>query len=91
MVILYKDPNGEKIFDRGQSQGTLNLTAADEARIERFDDLEKHCLDIESRLAKYEVSSYKNMILVQSIADMIVTLMPRLLNVYFKFSDCYTF
>ena len=58
MVILYKDPKGEKIFDRGQSQGTLNLTAADEARIEQFGDLEKHCLDLESRLAKYEVSLF---------------------------------
>lgn len=56
MVILYKDPKGEKIFDRGQSQGTLNLTAADEARIEQFGDLEKHCLELESRLSKYEVS-----------------------------------
>ena len=56
MVILYKDPKGEKIFDRGQSQGTLNLTAVDDARIEQFGDLEKHCTDLETRLSKYEVS-----------------------------------
>lgn len=56
MVILYKDPKGEKIFDRGQSQGTLNDTGLDVAKIEQFSDLEKHCMELESRLAKHEVS-----------------------------------
>lgn len=54
MVILYKDPKGEKIFDRGQSQGTLNITSADDDRLE-LSDLQKHCMDLESRLVKYEV------------------------------------
>lgn len=52
MVILYKDPKGEKIFDRRQSQGTLNATVIEDTKI---DDLEKHCSDLESRLGKYEV------------------------------------
>lgn len=55
MVILYKDPKGEKIFDRGQSQGTLNATVIDDAKIEQINELEKHCLELESRLGKYEV------------------------------------
>ena len=57
MVILYKDPKGEKIFDRGQSQGTLNITTAGDDKIE-LSDLQKHCLDLENRLGKYEVSFY---------------------------------
>lgn len=56
MVILYKDPKGEKIFDRGQSQGTLNMTAIDDIKVEQYGDLEKHCFEIETRLSKYEVS-----------------------------------
>ena len=51
MVMLYKDPKGEKIFDRGQSQGTLNNI--DDTNVE---DLEQHCLDLEKRLSNYEVS-----------------------------------
>ena len=57
MVILYKDPKGEKIFERGQSQGTLNATAIDDAKIsDDFQTLEKHCNELEGRLGKYEVS-----------------------------------
>lgn len=55
MVILYKDPKGENIFDGGQSQGTLNISSGDD-KIE-LSDLQKHCLDLETRLGKYEVSS----------------------------------
>lgn len=56
MVILYKDPKGEKIFDRGQSQGTLNLTAIEDTKVDNFNDLERHCKEMETRLGKYEVS-----------------------------------
>lgn len=55
MVILYKDPKGEYIFERRQSQGTLNLTAVDDSKNE-FGDLEKYCTELEGRLGKYEVS-----------------------------------
>ncbi len=55
MVMLYKDPKGEKIFDRGQTQGTLN-TVMDEYKVENFNDLEEHCVDLERRLSKHEVS-----------------------------------
>lgn len=54
MVILYKDPKGENIFDRGQSQATLNITSADDDKIE-LSEIQKHCLDLETRLGKYEV------------------------------------
>ena len=56
MIILYKDPKGEKIFDRGQSQGTINATNLGDTKIEGSNDLEKHCIELESRLGKYEVS-----------------------------------
>ena len=55
MVILYKDPKGENIFERGQSQGTLNLTAVDAASKNELGDLEKYCTELEGRLGKYEV------------------------------------
>ncbi len=61
MVILYKDPKGEKIFERGQSQGTLNTSAIDDAnRVsdEQFQNLEKHCVELEGRLGKYEVRNF---------------------------------
>lgn len=54
MVILYKDPKGEKIFERGGSQATLNLTAVDASKNE-LGDLEKYCTELEGRLGKYEV------------------------------------
>lgn len=56
MVLLYKDPDGEKIFDRGHSQATLNATIADDAKIEQYNDLEHHCIELERRLGNYEVS-----------------------------------
>lgn len=59
MVILYKDPKGENIFERAQSQGTLNLTAVGDSKNE-FGDLEKHCTELEGRLGKYEVSANHN-------------------------------
>jgi gamma-aminobutyric acid type B receptor len=54
MVILYKDPNGEFIFNRSmsQAQGT-NISLSDGER-EKLRDLESHCRDLESRLGKYE-------------------------------------
>lgn len=59
MVILYKDPKGEMIFNQtthSQSQLT-NQIVADEQIIE----LEKHCREIEQRLGKHEVSSATHM------------------------------
>ena len=56
MVMLYKDPKGENIFDRGETQGTLNNTVIDDCRIQQYQDLEQHCIDLENRLSKYEVS-----------------------------------
>ena len=58
MVMLYKDPHGEKIFDRGQTQLTLNNTGADEFKIENYDELEKHCRNLEVRLKKHEVGQF---------------------------------
>ena len=55
MVILYKDPKGEKIFEHGKSQGTLNVTS-DDTKIEQYNDLEKYCIELEGRLRKHEVS-----------------------------------
>ena len=56
MIILYKDPKGEKIFDRGQSQGTLNLTTIEDNKLDQVNGLERHCQDLENRLGKYEVN-----------------------------------
>ena len=52
MVMLYKDPEGENIFDRGQTNTTLNA-GLDESKLE---DLELHCVELERRLGNYEVS-----------------------------------
>lgn len=56
MVILYKDPKGEKIFERTHSVSQMTATNCN------FDDLEKHCKQLESRLGKYEVSFNSNVI-----------------------------
>ena len=50
MVILYKDPKGEKIFERTQSVSQTGNYEVD------VDNLEKHCRDLENRLGRYEVS-----------------------------------
>ena len=50
MVILYKDPQGEKIFERTHSVSQATATNCN------VDDLERHCKELESRLGKYEVS-----------------------------------
>ena len=50
MVILYKDPKGEKIFERTHSLSQATAMNCD------VDDLEKHCKELEGRLGKYEVS-----------------------------------
>ena len=54
MVILYKDPKGEKIFERTHSVSQMTATNCN------FDDLEKHCKELENRLGKYEVSLNSN-------------------------------
>jgi len=54
MVMLYKDPMGEKIFDHGQTQQTIN-TGADDYKIENYNELEQHCRALEDRLKKHEV------------------------------------
>ena len=57
MFILYKDPNGEFIFNRSMSQGqTTNISLSDGER-DKLRDLETHCKDLENRLAKYEVKT----------------------------------
>ena len=48
MVILYKDPDGEKIF---RTKDGLETTVAVSDM-----ELEKHCTELENRLSKYEVS-----------------------------------
>ncbi len=55
MIILYKDPKGDKIFDRGQSQGTLNLTAVID-KCDQCNEFEKYITELEIRLQKHEVS-----------------------------------
>ena len=61
MVILYKDPKGEKIFERTHSVSQMTATNCN------FDDLERHCKELESRLGKYEVSLSPNVILNKRI------------------------
>ena len=60
MVILYKDPKGEFIFNRSMSQvaGTITGMSLNDAERERLRDLEIHCRDIEARLGKHEVIPY---------------------------------
>lgn len=57
MIILYKDPRGERIFNRSMSQGQPTLTgmSLSDAERDKLHDLEKHCRDLETRLGKYEV------------------------------------
>ncbi len=49
MVILYKDPDGKKIFDTTNS-GFETTVAVNDL------ELEKRCTDLENRLSKYEAS-----------------------------------
>lgn len=58
MVILYKDPRGEFIFNRGMSQMQITNTgmSLNDTEREKLRDLEVHCRDIENRLSKYEVN-----------------------------------
>lgn len=65
MVILYKDPRGEFIFNRSMSQvhGTITGMSLNDSEREKLRDLEVHCRDIESRLAKYEVSNTVSVIM----------------------------
>ena len=51
MVILYKDPKGERIFQRSMSQaGTIIARPEDDST--RYLELEHHCRELEGRLAK---------------------------------------
>ena len=58
MIILYKDPHGELIFNRSMSQvqGTMTGMSLNDSEREKLRDLEVHCRDIETRLGKHEVS-----------------------------------
>lgn len=58
MVILYKDPRGEFIFNRGMSQMQITNTgmSLNDSEREKLRDLEVHCRDVENRLSKYEVN-----------------------------------
>lgn len=53
---LYKDPHGEKIFERGSQPSFMSagnhLTAAD------HDNMVNHIDQLEKRLGKYEVRVY---------------------------------
>ena len=49
MVILYKDPDGKKIFDTS-NDGFETTVAVNDM------ELEKHCTELETRLSKYEAS-----------------------------------
>ena len=49
MMILYKDPDGKKIFSTNNGLETT-VTVSDM-------ELEKHCAELENRLSKYEVIS----------------------------------
>ena len=62
MVILYKDPKGERIFQRSMSQaGTILGNQLPEDDSSRYLELEQHCKDLEGRLAKSgEVSTTSN-------------------------------
>ncbi len=53
MVILYKDPKGDNIFQRSMSQtGTIIGNKIQEDDGGRYLDLEQHCKQLEGRLAK---------------------------------------
>ena len=49
MVILYKDPDGKKIFDTSNNGFETTVAVNDM-------ELEKHCTELETRLSKYEAS-----------------------------------
>ena len=53
-MILYKDPQGQKIFQRSMSQSLQNtvLGTTNEDDSDKYLDLERHCRDLEGRLAK---------------------------------------
>ena len=59
MVILYKDPKGERIFNRSMSQAQAAMTglSMNDAERDKLHDLEGHCKDLETRLGKYEVDN----------------------------------
>jgi gamma-aminobutyric acid type B receptor len=62
MVILYKDPRGEFIFNRSMSQVQGTITSLNDAERDKLRDLEVYCRDIESRLGKYEtVQPYRSL------------------------------
>lgn len=53
MVILYKDPKGDRIFQRSMSQaGTIIGNKIGEDENERYLELEQHCKTLEGKLAK---------------------------------------
>jgi len=57
MVILYRDPKGERIFERSNSMrhNTITGVSLSDQERDRMMELEKHCRDLEGRLSKYEV------------------------------------
>lgn len=58
MIILYRDPKGQKIFERTYSASQPTLTNVENNEIvNSYNELEKHSKDLEIRLAKYEVCS----------------------------------
>ncbi len=59
MVILRKDPQGTKIFERRDSTHQSFSVSMNDAERDRMMQLEKHCRDLETRLSKHEVSGIK--------------------------------
>ena len=55
MVILYKDPKGENIFERTNTLSQLSAMKGSVIELDRERMLEKRVQDLERRLRKYEV------------------------------------
>ena len=53
MVILYKDPDGKRVFDTVSNGLETTVTVSDM-------ELEKHCTELENRLSRYEASEFQN-------------------------------
>ena len=62
MMILYKDPDGKKIFNTNNGFETTVAVVSDM-------ELEKHCAELENRLSKYEASEslYLYIIMIKTL------------------------
>ena len=55
MVILYKDPKGENIFERNNTLSQLSAVKGSFIELDKERMLERRVRDLEMRLGKYEV------------------------------------